>query len=90
MRHLHASGVPFALATSSHRRHFDLKTSLHGPLFELFDHRVTGDQVANGKPHPEIFQRAASLWRPAPPAPGACLVFEDAPIGVEAAKAAGM
>lgn len=48
-----------------------------------------GDQVSNGKPAPDIFLHAASLWQP-PPEPSSCLVFEDAPTGVEAAKAAGM
>lgn len=48
-----------------------------------------GDQVTNGKPAPDIFLRAAHAWQPAP-APAACLVFEDAPSGLAAAKAAGM
>lgn len=48
-----------------------------------------GDQVYLGKPHPEIFQIAASKWSP-PPRPANVLVFEDAPTGVQAAIAAGM
>ncbi len=48
---------------------------------------VTSDDVTNGKPHPEGYLKAAKLL-------GAisseCLVVEDAPPGVEAAKAAGM
>jgi pseudouridine-5'-monophosphatase len=70
-------------------RHYNLKTTLHRDLFSLFSHRVTGDQVTNGKPAPDIFLRAAHAWQPAP-APAACLVFEDAPSGLAAAKAAGM
>ena len=42
LRHLHAHGIPFCLATSSHLRHYNLKTTLHGDLFALFNHRVTG------------------------------------------------
>ncbi len=42
LRHLHDCGVPFCLATSSHLRHYGLKTTLHQDLFQLFDHRVTG------------------------------------------------
>ena len=42
LRHLHASGIPFCLATSSHLAHYSLKTTLHTDLFALFDHRVTG------------------------------------------------
>ncbi len=40
-----------------------------------------------GKPHPDIFEEAARRLR-VPPA--ACLVFEDAPLGIEAARRAGM
>lgn len=89
LRHLAASGVPICLATSSHLRHYTLKTTQHQELFTLFNHRVTGDQIDNGKPAPDIFLHAASLWHPHP-APSACLVFEDAPSGMAAAKAAGM
>ncbi len=42
LRHLHAHGIPVCLATSSHLRHYSLKTTLHGDLFALFNHRVTG------------------------------------------------
>jgi pseudouridine-5'-monophosphatase len=89
VRHLAAHGVPMAVATSSHRRHFDVKTSKHGELFALMDHVVTGDQVANGKPHPEIFTTAAARFAAPPTEPGSVLVFEDAPVGVAAARAAG-
>ncbi len=40
-----------------------------------------------GKPHPDIFEEAA---RRLGVAPARCLVFEDAPLGVEAARRAGM
>ena len=48
---------------------------------------VSADMVAQGKPHPECFLRAAEMLGVAP---GACLVFEDAPAGIQAARAAGM
>ena len=48
-----------------------------------------GDQITNGKPAPDIFLKAASLFDP-PPEPSSCLVFEDAPAGVQAGVAAGM
>ena len=34
--------MPFALATSSHQRHYAVKTQRHTDLFALFSHRVTG------------------------------------------------
>lgn len=45
--------------------------------------------MKNGKPHPEIFLASAAKFSP-PPEPSSCLVFEDAPSGVQAARAAGM
>eukprot|EP00892_Ulva_mutabilis_P003439 jgi/Ulvmu1/1467/UM011_0197.1 len=89
IKHLRTSGVPICVATSSHSRHFDLKTTNHKPFFEYFDHIITGDDVQNGKPAPDIFLQAATRWDANPP-PSQCLVFEDAPTGVAAAKAAGM
>lgn len=90
VRHLHANRVPIAVATSSHRRHFDLKTTQHAELFGLFDHIITGDMVSKSKPDPEIFQLCKDKFEAPPSDAASCLVFEDAPIGVSAGKAAGM
>lgn len=84
-----ACGVPAAVATSSHARHFRVKSSGHARLFSHFTHVVTGCQVTHGKPHPEIFLKAAAAWGGAVD-PAAVVVFEDAPAGVAAARAAGM
>ena len=51
------------------------------------DAEVRGDQGLPGKPEPDIFLQAA---RQLGAAPAACIVFEDAPFGIEAAKRAGM
>lgn len=49
--------------------------------------RVGGDQGLPGKPQPDIFLEVAKgLGVP----PEACIVFEDAPLGIEAARRAGM
>ena len=45
VEHLRASGVPAAVATSSHRAHFELKSRNHGGLFGNFEHVVTGCAV---------------------------------------------
>lgn len=52
-----------------------------------FDRCVSGADVTHGKPHPEVFLKAAERLQVPP---SACIVFEDAPPGVEAARRAGM
>jgi len=92
LRHLHSKGVPIALATSSSRINFELKTQRHSEVFSLFHHIVTGScdpDVKHGKPAPDIFLTCASRF-PHPVEPRKCLVFEDAPNGVRAGRAAGM
>jgi len=84
-----ALGVPQAVATSSERALFELKITRHRDWFATFEALVTGDdpRVASGKPAPDIFLVAADDLGAKP---SQCLVFEDAPAGVEAARAAGM
>ena len=49
--------------------------------------RVTGHEVQRGKPDPEVYLTAAARLGITP---GACVVFEDAPVGILAARRAGM
>lgn len=88
-RALAARGVPQAVATSTGRRLFDLKTQRHRDWFALFAAVVLGDdpRIVRGKPAPDIFLLAA---RELGADPAACVVLEDAPSGVAAARAAGM
>ncbi|MCO5595867.1 hypothetical protein L7F22_049918 [Adiantum nelumboides] len=92
IRHFHAYQVPMAVATSSHNRHYELKTLRHKELFSLMHHVVVGDdiEVKHGKPAPDIFLVAASRFRDTPDSHKNVLVFEDAPTGVAAARNAGM
>lgn len=78
--------VDVALATSGHRRYVDLACASAG-LTGMFDVEVTGDMVSRGKPDPETYLTAATILG-APPS--ACLVLEDSPQGLTAARAAGM
>ncbi|BCS26644.1 haloacid dehalogenase superfamily protein [Aspergillus puulaauensis] len=95
--------VHIALATSSHNRNYQLKTSHLQDLFSLFpdSQRVLGDDPrigkGRGKPLPDIYLLAletinAGLRERGEKeiAPEECLVFEDAVPGVEAGRRAGM
>ena len=67
VRHLHAHGVPIALATGSQRRNFEQKSAHNGALFDCFGGRVVcaDDGLfapARGKPHPDIFLVAAERF----------------------------
>ena len=86
---LAARGVPQAVATSSPSHLFELKTRRHQDWFTTFAVVVRGDdpRCVRGKPAPDIFLLAAADLGIAP---GACVVVEDAPAGVAAARAAGM
>ncbi len=54
------------------------------PLPERF---VTADDVDNGKPHPEAYLKGADILGASPET---CVVIEDAPAGIQSARAAGM
>ena len=86
---LSTRNVSIAVATSSNEHHFKLKTSNHQEWFKYFDTIVTSNHpaVKKAKPAPDIFLTAAKTLGYAAKD---CLVFEDAPSGVEAANAAGM
>jgi HAD superfamily hydrolase (TIGR01509 family) len=78
-----ASGLPYALVTSSQRRFVDAVLSRTGMRFPVV---VTGNDVSRSKPSPEPYLLAA---RRLGADPGRCLVLEDSPTGVAAAEAAG-
>ena len=65
----------------------EINKILPAKLRKLFTSIVAGNQVKNGKPHPEPYLKAAKLLKVLP---GACLVIENAPFGITSAKQAGM
>ncbi|KAK2077510.1 hypothetical protein QBZ16_004355 [Prototheca wickerhamii] len=87
LRHLQATGVPLALATSSNRANLTKKLSGHAHVHAAFQTTCCGDEVERGKPAPDCFLAAAEkLGLP----PESCLAIEDSRPGVQAALAAGM
>ncbi len=88
-QHFHHNGVPMAIATSSHDENFQLKTAHHQSWLQQFNLIVKGDDPAlqRGKPAPDIFLLVAQRLAVEPQH---CLVFEDSPAGVAAARSAGM
>lgn len=83
---LAAEHVAVALATSAPELNV-AHTLREVGLDAAFQVVVRGDQVARGKPEPDVFLEAS---RQLDVPPDGCVVFEDAPMGVVAAKAAGM
>ena len=86
LRALKARGFPLAIATSSPRASFSKKMEHFAEIRSLMDAIVTGDEVARGKPAPDIFQQAAARLGCDP---RRCLVFEDSPAGLQGAQEAG-
>ncbi|MFO7974503.1 MAG: HAD-IA family hydrolase [Candidatus Hydrogenedentota bacterium] len=76
-----------AIATSSPGEKASATLAAAAIDLSRFDALITGDMVTNTKPNPEIYLTASKIIDIAP---RDCVVIEDAPAGVEAAKSAGM
>jgi len=81
---LRARGVKIALGSASKNAEIILRNL---GIFDLFDVVIDGNKVSKSKPDPEVFLLGAQGLGVAP---SACVVYEDAAAGVEAAKAGGM
>jgi beta-phosphoglucomutase len=81
------AGLKVALASSADRIKIDANLRQIGLPPEVWDAIVTGDDVENKKPAPDLFLLAADRLGVEP---SQCVVIEDAPNGIEAARAAGM
>ncbi len=78
--------IPMAVASGG-LRHVVTETLRGLGLLDSFQAFVAAEDVVHGKPNPEPFLKAAALLGVDP---AKCLVFEDSPTGIEAARAAGM
>ncbi len=84
LQDLREHGVKTALVTMSmHRMAQQVVDAIE---FSAFDVIVAGDDVRNGKPHPEAYQKAAELLGFEP---GRCIAFEDSVSGLTSAELAG-
>lgn len=81
-----AAGALLAIGSSGVRANLELTVAECG-LNGRFAAIVAGEDVTRGKPDPRVFLLAAER---AGVAPAESIVFEDAPVGILAAKAAGM
>ncbi|MBC24199.1 MAG: haloacid dehalogenase [Phycisphaerae bacterium] len=86
LRSLHQAGWRLAVGSSAPRANVEL-TLVNVDPDDLFEAVVTGNDVSQGKPEPEVFLKAAELMGTSPQQ---CIVVEDARAGIEAAHRAGM
>lgn len=91
MRAARQAGAGLAICSGALREEIEIAGKAVGAL-ELVDVLVSAEDVSRGKPDPEGYKLTLRLLgeaRPAAPRPSATYVVEDAPAGVEAARAAG-
>lgn len=86
LKRLRAWGLRLGLAPSSQHAVIAAVLKRLG-LTQAFEVVVSAEDAVAGKPHPEVYLRAAAALGVEP---GACVAIEDSPKGVAAAKAAGM
>jgi beta-phosphoglucomutase len=86
LRTLHASGWKQAIASSAPRANVEVMLRVLGVETEL-DAIVSAEDVTAGKPDPQVFLRAAAAVGVPP---RRCVVVEDALVGIEAARRAGI
>ena len=86
VRSLRDADVDIAVASSSHREWVEAALSGVG-LRQFFTHTCAGDEVEQGKPAPDLYLAAAAKLNRDP---ADCIAIEDAPAGLESARAAGM
>ena len=85
IRSLFADGAVLAVGSSGPRANIDLVLAAM-EVVDAISVVVSADDVTRGKPDPQVFQLAVERLGLSP---GRCIVIEDAPAGVLAAKAAG-
>jgi len=85
VKRLRDDGIKVGVVSGGSRQR--LLSGRSGDLLKRCDAVVTGDELQQGKPSPEGYMRAAIELKVSP---AECLVIENAPLGIESAKNAGM
>ena len=86
IKDLHENGMQLILASSASKVTIERVFTRFG-LHQYFTHVVSGEDFPKSKPHPAIFEHAASL---SVTPKGNCIVIEDSTNGIKASKAAGI
>lgn len=79
--------TPFCVASNGPREKMTLTLTRTGLIGHFGDRMFSADDVVHPKPAPDLFLHAAARLAVAP---SACVVVEDSPTGIRAARAAGM
>ncbi len=87
IRRLHAAKIQLAIGSASGRANIDRLLGQYPDIYAMFSVFITAEDLEYGKPNPEVFLKAAERLGCLPKE---CLVIEDTPSGIIAAKKAGM
>ncbi|MDD6037896.1 MAG: HAD family phosphatase [bacterium] len=86
LKEMKARGIKMGIATSNAKELLDAAADAHG-IYDYMDAVLTANEVAHGKPAPDVFLEVAKRLHLDPKD---CLVFEDIPQGIRAGLNAGM
>ena len=86
LERLSKAGIPCGIGSSTEAKNVEVGLKKLG-LGNFFQTAVTAEHVQRGKPAPDVFLEVSRRLKIEP---ARCVVFEDAPAGVEAGRAAGM
>jgi len=86
LERLFKAGIPCGIGSSTEAKNVEVGLKKLG-LGNFFQTAVTAEHVQRGKPAPDVFLEVSRRLKTEP---ARCVVFEDAPAGVEAGRAAGM
>ena len=86
IKYFYGKGITLVLASSASMPNIE-RVFARFSLNQYFSAKISGADLSQSKPHPEIFTKAASLGNTAP---NNCVVIEDSDNGIQAANDAGI